>query len=495
MSEDFAKRTHLEWLGYTQPVGVVVSATALVEAGVALPTNLMELSGAFENTNPNFRDIAVRFLGWRDSDLQQPPKEMTSVVAGYDDVMSPTYVVPDLLLVQELTEERTAAELDTQIRNEAKGRWKASPEMRFERLLREANVPIGVLACAGAIRLVYAPKGESSGHITFVIDEMKQVAGRPILGALYMLLGQERLFVGPEEQRLPALLKKSRTHQNAVSTKLATQVMEALFELLRGMQPFLRNEPKVYEGLLTVLLRLVFLLYAEDRDLLSSDPLYVNNYSVNGLYESLREDEGRHPETMDSRYGAWARLLVLFRLIYQGARHDKFRLPGRKGYLFDPDRFPFLEKYPRVPDGVIHRVLRKLMVLEGERLSYRSLDVEQIGSVYEASMGFELQIAAGASIAIKAKKKTGAPVTVNLEELLRQAPGKRNEWFSKQTDQKLTGAAERDFEGGDAIHRESKGESAPDFSGRDSRPALQAHMAMIYQDEQVKIARAVVSPG
>ena len=447
MPEDFAKRTHLEWLGYTQPVGVVVSATALVEAGVALPTNLIELAQQFEKTNPNFRDIAVEFLGWRESDLQPPPESMTTSVSGYDDVMYPTYVVPDLMLVQELTEEKTAAELDAEIRNEASTRWKASPQMRFERLLRESSIPIGLLVCAGAIRLVYAPKGESSGHITFVIGDMKQVAGRPILGALYMLLGQERLFVGPEEQRLPALLKKSRTHQNAVSTKLATQVMEALFELLRGFQASncFAHGSDVYHGLLTVLLRLVFVLYAEDRDLLSSDPLYVNNYSVNGLYESLREDEGRHPETMDSRYGAWARLLVLFRLIYKGARHDKFRLPGRKGYLFDPERFPFLEKCPRIPDGTIYRVLRKLMVLDGERLSYRSLDVEQIGSVYEASMGFELQVAEGASIAIKAKKKTGAPVTVNLEELLRQTPAKRNEWFSKETDQKLTGAAERDL--------------------------------------------------
>ncbi len=449
MSEDFAKRTHLEWLGYTQPVGVVVSATALVEAGIALPTDLVELSQTFEKTNPSFRDIAVNFLGWRESDLQTAPESMTAAVAGYDDVMYPTYVVPDLMLVQELAEEKTATELDTEIKNEATNRWKASPQMRFERLLRESNMPTGLLVCAGAIRLVYAPKGESSGHITFVTDDFRKneakVAARPMLGALYMLLGQERLFVGPEEQRLPALLKKSRTHQNAVSTKLATQVMEALFELLRGFQPFLKNEPNVYEGLLTVLLRLVFLLYAEDRDLLSSDPLYINNYSVTGLYESLREDEGRHPETMDARYGGWARLLVLFRLIYKGARHGNFKLPGRKGYLFDPDRFPFLERCPRIPDGVIYRVLRKLMVLDGERLSYRSLDVEQIGSVYEASMGFELCIAEGASIAIKAKKKTGAPVTVNLEALLGQAPAKRNEWLAKQTDQKLTGAAERDL--------------------------------------------------
>ena len=471
MSEDFAKRTHLDWLGYVQPVGVVVSATALVEAGIALPTNLIELSQTFEKTNPNFRDVATEFLGWRESDLQTAPESMTSTVSGYDDVMYPTYVVSDLMLVQELAQEKTATELDAEIKNEATNRWKASPQMRFERLLRESNVPVGVLACAGAIRLVYAPKGESSGHITFVTDDFRKneakVAARPILGALYMLLGQERLFVGPEEQRLPALLKKSRTHQNAVSTKLATQVMEALFELLRGFQPFLLEARKtgsqspfalgneatlmrggVYEGLLTVLLRLVFLLYAEDRDLLSSDPLYINNYSVTGLYESLREDEGRHPETMDARYGAWARLLVLFRLIYKGASHNSaelgnFKLPGRKGYLFDPDRFPFLERCPRIPDGVIYRVLRKLMVLDGERLSYRSLDVEQIGSVYEASMGFELRVAAGASVAIKAKKRTGAPVTVNLEALRGQAPAKRNEWLQKQTDYKSTGAAER----------------------------------------------------
>ena len=39
---------------------------------------------------------------------------------------------------------------------------------------------------------------------------------------------------------------------------------------------------------------------------------------------------------------------------------------------------------PRVPDGVLWRVLEKLLMLDAERLSYRALDVEQIGSVYEA---------------------------------------------------------------------------------------------------------------
>ena len=39
---------------------------------------------------------------------------------------------------------------------------------------------------------------------------------------------------------------------------------------------------------------------------------------------------------------------------------------------------------PAISDGVIYRVLRDLLVVKGERINYRSLDVEQIGSVYEA---------------------------------------------------------------------------------------------------------------
>jgi hypothetical protein len=73
--------------------------------------------------------------------------------------------------------------------------------------------------------------------------------------------------------------------------------------------------------------------------------------------------------------------------------------------LFDPNEYPFLEgrspaseyqpgeriEPPRISDGLIYRVLQGLLVLDGERLSYRSLDVEQIGSVYEAIMGYAVE--------------------------------------------------------------------------------------------------------
>jgi hypothetical protein len=283
-----------------------------------------------------------------------------------------------------------------------------------------------------------------------------------------MLLNVERLFSLPEKKRLPAILADSRKYQNVVSTQLAEQVLGALYELVRGFQAadeqrrsellreVLAADPNhVYGGLLTVLLRLVFILYAEDRGLLSSDPVYSNYYSITGLFERLRADAGRYPDTMDQRYGAWAQLLTLFRMIYDGGRHGGLRIPARRGYLFDPDRYNFLEgrswkstrrldekvDVPRVADGVIYRVLEKLLILDGERLSYRTLDVEQIGSVYETIMGFNLEVAEGRSIAIKPTKSHGAPTALNLDALLATKPADRVKWIAEKSDQKLTGQA------------------------------------------------------
>src|ERR1700730_2524607 len=65
----------------------------------------------------------------------------------------------------------------------------------------------------------------------------------------------------------------------------------------------------LYEGLLTVLLRLVFLLYAEDRDLIPSRTdgearaLYDQGYGVRTLYAHLLDDAAHYPDTMEERRG------------------------------------------------------------------------------------------------------------------------------------------------------------------------------------------------
>lgn len=486
MAKDPAVLAHQEWLGYVQPVGLVVSIPALLDANARINQNFAPGHREFLDALPtdakgetvpevrDFPDFAHAVLGWEREDLYGAPgtpaipESLEVPLLDYGETLSPTYALREfqpaengpqwILLVKVLptgTDFDRAQDADTR-------HWQASAQAKFERLLRQLRVPIGLLVNGREIRLVYAPDKELSGHITFKLAEMTALAGRPIFAAFQMLLSAERLYSVGERERLAGILENSRKYQNVVSTQLASQVLEALYELLRGFQAandqtqgkLLREvldiEPDlVYRGLLTTLLRLVFILYAEDRGLLSTDPVYTNYYSVTGLFERLKVDEGRYPDTMDQRYGAWAQLLTLFRLIYRGGSHGSLRIPAREGYLFDPDRYLFLEgrfrrtdglDVPRVPDGVLFRVLSKLMLLDGERISYRTLAVEQIGSVYEAIMGFELHVARGPSIAIKSAKKHGAPTTINLEELLGVAPDDRPKWFQEASDQKLTGS-------------------------------------------------------
>lgn len=483
---------HLEWLGFVRPTGLVVSAPALVRAGAILDRRdsdkqrLLQACVAertFDSAEGSvaylldFRAFAQSVLGWSFSPGgyagtgENPiPDVLEVALPDYHETLRPDFAVRELdpkegtspwqLLVRVLDTGEDFDRVSVQ-----SGQLEASAHGRMERLLRQTAVPAGLLFNGRALRLLSAPRGESSGWLDFRVADMVQTAGRPISTALGMLLGQHRLLSLPRAQRLTALLEDSRKFQNEVSERLAQQVLHALYELLRGLQAAhdaskgellreqLAEQPdEVYRALLTFILRLVFLLYAEERDMLPADETFLRYYSLAGLYERLREDAALFPDTMDQRFGAWAQLLVLFRMVHDGAAAGAMWLPKRQGVLFDPYRFKFLEgrpsgaaqqideriQPPLVPDGHIYRALEKLLVLDGERISYRALDVEQIGSVYETMMGFRLETATGRSVAIKAQKKQGAPTAVDLEALLGEPAAKREKWLQDRADRKLT---------------------------------------------------------
>ena len=495
-------RAHLEWLGFIQPQGLVVSAPALAKAGAILNRQDAEgqswLAGCIrermldpargpEPCVSDFREFAASVLGWgfaprgyAGTDEAPVPAELEVPLPDYGETLRPDFAVrernprdgepPWQLLVQVLD---AGQDFDAPAGGGGAGtRLEASPHGRAERLLRSTGVPAGLLFNGVSLRLISAPRGESSGWMDFRVADMSLTAGRPLCSALRLLLSEQRLLALPRAQRLAALLEDSRKYQNEVSERLAEQVMHALYELVRGLQAAhdasgreLLREPlaedgdrdDIYRGLLAIILRLVFLLYAEERGMLPEDDTFLRHYSLSGLYERLREDAALHPDTMDQRFGAWAQLLVLFRLIHDGARAHRtggaVTLPERHGAIFDPDRFPFLEgryadagarqivervRPPLVSDGAVYRVLEKLFVLDGERISYRTLDVEQIGSVYETIMGFRMEIATGRSVAIKPAKKLGAPSTVDLDDLLAQSHGDRAKWLQARADRNLT---------------------------------------------------------
>ena len=491
---------HLEWIGFVRPTGLVVAAPALVRAGAILNRRDIEgqqrlkecvaerqdgASSQPEPHIPDFRAFASNVLGWSfsprgyagTSDSPIPP-ELEVPLPDSGDLLRPTFAVRTgvgeptwQLLVHEC---KPGEDLDRTQRT--KDGPDISPHGRMERLLRQTGTPAGLLCNGSTLRLVSAPKGESSGWLDFQVRDMTQTAGRPICTAMRLLLGQNRLLGGRSGQRLAGLLDESRKYQNEVSERLSEQVLHALYELLRGFQAahdaspdkqllgrFLNpahprddqgDKDEVYRGLLALVLRLIFVLYAEERDMLPQNETFLGAYSLAGLHKRLTADAALHPDTMDQRYSAYAQLLALFRIMHDGANSGAMKLTPRHGALFDPDSYRFLEgranevaggrqlhqriEAPLVADGTVHRVLDKLLVLDGERISYRALDVEHIGSVYETMMGFRLETAKGRSVAVRAAKKHGAPTTVNLEALLAEVPGKRAKWIRDRTDRKIT---------------------------------------------------------
>ena len=528
---------HLEWLGFVQPTGLVVSAPALVRAGAILnrrdAAGQELLRGALDPDAPedrpaiaDFEQLARDVLGWQFSPKgyaginENPlPDELQVVLPDYDETLVPDLAVrelnpgegaPDWQLL--VTAFPTGTDLDAV--PSGHGGLEASPHGRMERLLRETDVTAGLLFNGHTLRLISAPRGESSGWLQFDVAAMAQTAGRPICTAMRLLLGQQRLLTLPKEKRLAALLDDSRRFQNEVSEKLAEQVLHALYELLRGFQaahdasdgvvlrePFERDPDEVYHGLLTVILRLVFLLYAEERDMLPvEDETFGRSYSLAGLFPRLRDHAAHFPDTMDQRYGAWAQLLVLFRMVHDGATAGKVQLPARHGGLFDPDRYPFLEgrpavggrhrgeriEPPRVPDGTVFRALEKLLVLDGERLSYRALDVEQIGSIYQTMMGFRLETASGRSLAIRAAKRLGAPTTIDLDQLAEVEAGKRDKWVKDAADRDLPAKVKAAVK--DAVSIEELHSALAPVMDRNASPDLLPFGAMVLQpsDERRK---------
>lgn len=320
--------------------------------------------------------------------------------------------------------------------------WPASPLERMTLLCRANEVRLGLVTDGERWMVVNAPVGATSGYAAWLARLWWQ---EPVtLKAFQSLLGVRRCF-GPKEDTLDALLERSTEFQEEVTDTLGEQVRRAVEilvqslgradqdrngELLKDVGP-----AELYEAGLTVMMRLVFTLCAEERGLLLlGDPTYDQYYAISTLRSLLREDADRFGvEVLERRHDAWSRLLAVFRAIYGGVEHESLRVPALGGSLFDPDRFPFLEGRAKgttwretrsVPLPIDNRtvllLLDALQVLEqrsgAQLLSYRALDVEQIGHVYEGLLEYTVAKLDKVTVGLIGSQKVRHP-SITLVEL------------------------------------------------------------------------------
>jgi hypothetical protein len=347
-------------------------------------------------------------------------------------------------------------------------RWKASPDTRMTELLHATGVRLGLVTNGEHWMLVDAPKGETTGYASWYASLWLE---EPItLRAFRSLLSASRFFNVPDDQTLEALLTKSASNQQEVTDQLGYQVRRAVEVLIHSLdradQDFGREllegvkEEVLYESALTVMMRLVFLFCAEERELIPSKPfpVYEQNYSVSTISTQLRELADQHgEELLEHRYDAWPRLLAAFRAVYGGLQHDDVHIPAYGGSLFNPDRFPFLEgrrlgtswrdteanPLPVNNRTVLH-LLEALQLLqikvpgggpaEARRLSFRALDIEQIGHVYEGLLDHTAKRASEPFLGLAGTRAKEPELTLaELEKLLAKGEADLVKFLKEET--------------------------------------------------------------
>jgi hypothetical protein len=312
--------------------------------------------------------------------------------------------------------------------------WAATPADRMVQLCRSLGCRLGLVTNGERWMLVDAPVGAVT---TFASWYARIWSQEPItLQAFVHLIGIRRFFVDESEQ-LPALFDRSLKFQDEVTDALGEQVRRAVEVLIQTLDKADQDrnrellhdvkEPELYEAALTVMMRLVFLLSAEERGLLlMGDERYEANYALSTLRMQLRKDS---EEILERRWDAWSRLLAIFRAVFGGIEHENLRLPALGGSLFDPDRFPFLEGRAKgsnwrsdaakplpIDNRTVLLLLEAIQQFQGRTLSYRALDVEQIGYVYEGLLERTVKRTDEVTLELDATKSAKTP-WVKLAEL------------------------------------------------------------------------------
>jgi hypothetical protein len=429
-------RHHAEWLSLLEISGPFLSMPVLLRAfpqGLDAhdPDVLRELRAAYEEWLDNQKGMRpdraihhawVRHVLERTLELpaktiaegQSIPGSLAVSVPEHGETLRPDLVIMDAgkarMLIQVFP---PSQDLDKPVIG---NRWKESVATRAMELLRGTDVRLGLVTNGERWMLVDAPRGGTTGFISWYANLWLEE--HITLRAFRSLLGYQRFFNVPENETLEKLLEASATDQQEVTDQLGYQVRRAVEVLIQAIDRADQDrqrqllagisETMLYEAALTVMMRLVFLFSAEERKLLLlGDALYDANYAMSPLRAQLREIADQHgEEILERRYDAWCRLLATFRAVFSGVAHENMKLPAYGGSLFDPDRFPFLEGRARnthwfdtpaeplpINNRTVLHLLEALQILqvkvpgggpaEARRLSFRALDIEQIGHVYE----------------------------------------------------------------------------------------------------------------
>lgn len=318
--------------------------------------------------------------------------------------------------------------------------WAATEIDRMAALLRQAGVPIGLVTDGRWWGIVWSEEGTATG--SGIVDAVTWGEEPLLRDAFLTLIDQQLLRAKNSDHRLARLLQRSELEAEEITEALGTQVRKSVELLVQAFSearllaaenaepdPLTEKPDVVYQAAVTVMMRVVFLLFAEERGMLPTERLYWDSYAIRELLDDLKDRALAHGEEhLDETHDVWHRLLAVSDALYSGVNYDEMRMPAYGGSLLDPNRFPWLTATDQhglrvqVSDRVMLHVLQSVQEAtvrgEARRISFRDIDVEQIGYIYEGLLGYTCATVAD-DVVVGLVGKEGEEPEITLSQLNR----------------------------------------------------------------------------
>jgi hypothetical protein len=488
-------QVHQDWIELIDTDGPWLSLPVLTETWPDLdavtPERRAELRAAHGEWADDARDparcrawmqtVLADFLGWGDG-LHWAPEPGSAMggiapvhIGQHDTTISPDFTLHDgdeVRIIGLITPP------DNHPAKRMKGEtWAATPIDRLLRLCAANKTELGIVTDGRFFGLVYAPADGPSAYGVFDTMTITDHSDLVVLRALFSLLNRRRFTDYQPDQQLPSLFAQSADREEELTETLGVQVRRAVELLVEAIGRAHRDKKhrdgmgitvvgedgtrrlveadEAYRGAVTVMMRLVFLLFAEERRLLPADnPLYADAYSVAESARILQDRVDSGSEALlEQSYRAWLRLLALFNAVHRGVDTAELSIPAYGGSLFDPDAYPWLfdQQQPLViDDRTLHNVLKSVTTVwmsagkqktpkslngiqladpkrrpkgEYRTLNFDRLGVEQIGYVYEGLLAWEGRWSTEVVVGLVGKESKEAEVSLRELEAMSERAG------------------------------------------------------------------------
>ena len=239
--------------------------------------------------------------------------------------------------------------------------------------------------------------GLDDGLFGAAADGEREKAERRLLRLFFLVFRRDSFLPGPEgwDTFHRRALDEGRRYEAKLAGDLSGLVFDEVFpRLARAVAREAPEDtplPEIRDAALILLYRLIFVLYAEDRGLLPLADRRYRPFALRGLRDEIGRLKNEGAEFSGLATGYWGIIDDLCRVIDRG--DASVGLPPYNGGLFDAGRTPLLAAV-RLRNDDIAEIIDSLCFLRGPGdryyINFRDLSVQQLGSIYERLLEYEL---------------------------------------------------------------------------------------------------------